>query len=123
MDLSNFKITVHPLEQKVKHVNRNTGEIVESNEMKIVWKHLTLDVSEFDFYLRENHPNWSETLSIREQEILHIWMKELGYDELYFEVNNKTIEEKGKVKFQEQIDNWLQPNATTQLPAADVEEI
>ena len=123
MDLSNFKITVHPLEQKVKHVNRNTGEIVESNEMKIVWKHLTLDVSEFDFYLRENHPNWSETLSVREQEILHIWMKELGYDELYFEVNNKTIEEKGKVKLQEQIDNWLQPNATTQLPAADVEEI
>jgi len=123
MDLSNFKITVQPLEQKVKHVNRNTGEIVESNEMKIMWKHLTLDVSEFDFYLRENHPNWSETLSIREQEILHIWMKELGYDELYFEVNNKTIEEKGKVKLQEQIDNWLQPNATTQLPAADVEEI
>lgn len=123
MDLSNFKITVQPLEQKVKHVNWNTGEIVESNEMKIMWKHLTLDVSEFDFYLRENHPNWSETLNIREQEILHIWMKELGYDELYFKVNGKTIEEKGKVKKQEQIDNWLQPNATTQLPAADVEEI
>lgn len=123
MDLSDFQITVEPLEEKVTHVDPATGENVEANEMRITWQHNTLSVSTLNFYLRENHPDWNDKLNMRERQILNTWMEELGYDKNYFHIKDKTIEETGKVKQQEQVDNWLQPNNTNVVAATEVEEI
>jgi hypothetical protein len=59
----------------------------------------------------------------REQEILEIWMKELKYDSLYYEVVDKKIIIKGQVDSQEQIDEWLKPNPDGKLKVTKPEVI
>ncbi len=123
MDLSDFTITVVPLEGKVMHADPSTGETVEANEMLIKWKHNSLDVSELDFCLRENHVNWQDKLNMREQQILNTWMEELGYDKNYYIVQDKKIIELNKIESQEQVENWLQPNGTKVVDPVDLEQL
>ncbi len=59
----------------------------------------------------------------REQEILEIWMKELKYDSMYYEVVDKKIIIKGQVDSQEQIDEWLKPNPEGKLKVTKPEVI
>lgn len=121
MDLSEFDKTIKPLPEKVLHVDKQTGNTIEAQEMEIVWKHKYLPVSELKFYIREDHEQWTDKVSAREQEILEIWMKELKYDSTYYRVENKIIVEKGKVTDQGQIDTWKKPNPETHVPAEDTE--
>jgi|TARA_R100001463_G_scaffold29862_1_gene67958 hypothetical protein len=123
MDLSDFEITIEPLDEKVTHANPSTGETEEAVEMKITWKHNTLDVSELNFYLRENHVNWNDKLNMREQEILNIWMEELGYDKQYYKISGKIITENGKIEDDSQVENWLKPNGIQSVEPTDVGEI
>tara|TARA_A100001011_G_scaffold381603_1_gene450356 strand:- start:1809 stop:2180 length:372 start_codon:yes stop_codon:yes gene_type:complete len=121
MDLSDFTKKIEILPEKVKHTDDDTGEDKESNEVCVTWKHNSLSVSELTFYLRENHEEFENKVNAREQEILKIWMQELGYDSKYYIIENKAIAEKGLVTDQGQIDTWKKPNPETHVPAEDTE--
>lgn len=149
MDLSDFEITTESLEQKVVYFVEAVEEVLyteedelpegveigdvkipyveaytaEANEMKITWKHNTLDVLERSLYLRENHVFWSDKVNNREREVLDEWMEELGYDKRYYRVHNKTIKEKGVIESEDQVNNWLQPNGTQVVEPIDVEQL
>jgi|TARA_A100000164_G_scaffold182727_1_gene162363 hypothetical protein len=121
MDLSDFTKKIEVLPEKVKHTDDDTGEDKEANEVCVTWKHNSLSVSELTFYLRENHEEFENKVNAREQEILKIWMQELGYDSKYYIIENKAIAEKGLVTDQGQIDTWKKPNPETHVPAEDTE--
>ena len=121
MDLSDFTKKIEVLPEKVKHTDDDTGEDKEANEVCVTWKHNSLSVSELTFYLRENHEEFENKVNAREQEILNIWMQELGYDSKYYIIENKAIAEKGLVTDQGQIDTWKKPNPETHVPAEDTD--
>lgn len=121
MDLSDFTKKIEVLPEKVKHTDDDTGEDKEANEVCVTWKHNSLSVSELTFYLRENHEEFENKVNAREQEILKIWMQELGYDSKYYIIENKAIAEKGLVTDQGQIDTWKKPNPETHVPAEDTD--
>lgn len=149
MDLSDFEITTESLEQKVVYFVEAVEEVLyteedelpedvevgdvkipyveaytaEANEMKITWRHNTLDVLERNLYLRENHAFWGDKVNNREREVLDEWMQELGYDKRYYRVHNKTIKEKGAIESEDQVNNWLQPNGTQVIEPIDVEQL
>jgi hypothetical protein len=121
MDLSNFTKTLNIMPEQVRYYDEVSKEDKTANEIEIIWKHNELSVSELKFYLREGHKEWDSIVAAREQEILEIWMQELGYDSTYYRVENKIIVEKGKVTDQGQIDTWKKPNPETHVPAEDTD--
>ena len=121
MDLSNFTKTLNVMPDQVLYYDKVSEQDKTANEIEIIWKHNELSVSELKFYLREGHKEWDSIVAAREQEILEIWMQELGYDSTYYRVENKIIVEKGKVTDQGQIDTWKKPNPETHVPAEDTD--
>ena len=89
MDLSNFTKTLNIMPEQVRYYDEVSKEDKTANEIEIIWKHNELSVSELKFYLREGHKEWDSIVAAREQEILEIWMQELGYDSTYYRVENK----------------------------------
>ena len=123
MDISDFEIVVTALEEKVLHADPSTGEPTEANEMKITWKHNTLNVSEQSFYLREDPVAWQDKLNMREQDILNMWLEELGYDKKYYRVQDKKIVAIGKIEDDTQVQNWLKPNGMQIIEPKNAETI
>ena len=121
MDLSNFTKTLNIMPEQVRYYDEVSKEDKTANEIEIIWNHIELSVSELNFFLREGHNDCECIVAAREQEILEIWMQELGYDSTYYRVENKIIVEKGKVTDQGQIDTWKKPNPETHVPAEDTD--
>lgn len=123
MNLSEYDKTLKHLPDKVRYFDEQSKEDKLAYEIEITWKHKSLPVSELKYYIRENHEMWTEMVNNREQEILEIWMKELKYDSLHYVVKDKKITAKGQVETQEQVNNWLKPNATAELNPTEVDKI
>ena len=123
MDLSDFTKTLNYLPDLVRYIDEETEEEKKAREVELTWKHNSLHVSELKFYLREGHEAWEDKIRTRENEILTMWMIELGYDPLYNIVKDKKITAIGKIETQEQVDNWLKPNSTAALKPTEVDKI
>ena len=123
MDLSDFTKTLNYLPDLVRYTDDDTGEDKTARQVELTWKHNSLSVSELKFYLREGHAAWDDKIRTREHEILTTWMTELNYDPLLNVVKDKKIVARGQVETQEQIDNWVKPNATAILDPTEVDKV
>ena len=123
MDLSDFTKTLNYLPDLVRYFDEETKEDKTAREVELTWKHNSLSVSELKFYLREGHEAWDDRIRTRENEILTMWMIELGYDPLYHRIKDKKIIVRGQVETQEQIDEWLKPNSGNKLKVTKPEVI
>ena len=123
MDLSDFTKTLNYMPDLVRYFDEETKEDKTAKEVELTWKHNSLHVSELKFYLREGHGAWDDKIRTRENEILTMWMVELGYDPLYNVVKDKKIIARGQVETQEQVDNWIKPNSTAAFKPTEVDKI
>ena len=75
--------------------------------------------------MRTNHPHALLIKSRNEDKFDKEWLTELGFDIDGWTIDHETREiiQKGKITDQNQIDNWLHPNATNRLPPTEAEEI
>ena len=104
-----------------------TGEILQpgdSKEIKWTWTHKTLSVTPLCFCCREEHEEYEELKSSRQQMVLEQWAGELGYmaPDYYVNLDTKTIVPSARVNT-EQTENWLKPNGRHTVAATTPEEI
>ena len=104
-----------------------TGEILQpgdSKEIKWTWTHKTLSVTPLSFCCREEHEEYEELKSSRQQQVLTEWAGELGYlaTEYYVDQETKTIVPSARVSAEE-CENWMKPNGQQVIDPTTPEEI
>ena len=102
----------------------DSGVEIETYQVTHQYEPISSVLSTKSFCAYKDHP-WLSVITAKALEkFKKEWLVELGFDPLEWCVlEDGTIEEKGKVKTQTEIDNWIKPNPAKNLPATDIEEI
>jgi hypothetical protein len=102
----------------------DSGIEIETYQVTHQYEPINAVLSTKSFSAYKDHPWISQIKDKAEEKFKKEWLVELGFDPLEWRVlEDGTIEEKGKVKTQTEIDNWIKPNPTKNLPATNIEEI
>ena len=97
---------------------------IETYQVTHQYEPINAVLSTKSFSAYKDHPWISQIKDKAEEKFKKEWLVELGFDPLEWRVlEDGTIEEKGKVKTQTEIDNWIKPNPTKNLSTTDIEEI
>lgn len=112
-------------DRPVRTCDADTGEELTTYSISYIYTPINggLTVKSFNAYA--GHPHLESIKAKNKVKFHKQWLVELGFDPLLWHVfgPRNEIQEIGKVQTQEQIDNWLHPNATNRLPPTEAEEI
>ena len=108
----------------VNTTDPDTGESITTYQVTYQYEPVNAGLSTKSFCAYKDHP-WLLNIKAKNlQKFKKEWLIELGFDPYQYVVEEDgTIEERGKVKTQAQIDKWLKPNSTAVLSPTTVEEI
>lgn len=102
----------------------DSGMEIETFQVTHQYEPINAVLSTKSFCAYKDHPWITQIRAKAEAKFKQEWLVELGFDLAEWCVlEDGTIEEKGKIKTQTEIDNWIKPNPTKNLPATDIEEI
>ena len=102
----------------------DSGMEIETFQVTHQYEPINAVLSTKSFCAYKDHP-WIDAIRAKMlAKFNNEWLVELGFDPVaYCVLDNGTIEERGKVKTQLAIDNWLKPNPANKLPSEEIEEI
>ena len=102
----------------------DSGIEIETYQVTHQYEPINAGLSTKSFCAYKDHPWISQLRTKAEEKFKKEWLVELGFDlDEWCVLEDGTIEEKGKIKTQTEIDNWIKPNPAKNLPATDIEEI
>mgnify|MGYP001289820719 CR=1 FL=1 len=123
MDLSDFTKTTKYMPDEVVYLDKASNTTQIAKVVETTWTPSNNSLSVYTFCLRENHEDYQNKVNAEEQKIMQKWFTELGYDEDTHIIRDWIIKDKYKIEEEEQIQNWLKPNAPDVVDPTEVEEI
>lgn len=127
-----YTLTVEEHSDKIKHTIDNE----ENPELDGIDEETTADIYTYtpvnsgvlstkSYTMRKDHLHALTIKDRNEHNFDKEWLIELGFDTNEWTIDQDTREVVNKLRItdQTQIDNWIKPNPTKNLPATDIEEI
>ena len=108
----------------VNTTDPDTGESITTYQVTYQYEPVNAGLSTKSFCAYKDHP-WLLNIKAKNlQKFNKEWLIELGFDPAQWKVlDDGTVEEIGKVKTQQAVDNWLKPNEVAVLSPVEVDEI
>ena len=102
----------------------DSGVEIETFQVTHQYAPINAILSTKSFCAYKDHPYLQAIKAKALQKFNKEWLIELGFDPAaWLVLDDGTIEERGKVKTQTAVENWLKPNATNILAPTEIEEI
>jgi|TARA_B100001093_G_C26816191_1_gene1009798 hypothetical protein len=127
-----YTLTVEEHSDKIRHTIDNE----ENPELDGIDEETTADIYTYtpvnsgvlstkSYTMRKDHAHALTIKDRNEHNFDKEWLIELGFDTNEWTIDQDTREVVHKLRItdQTQIDNWIKPNPTKNLPATDIEEI
>tara|TARA_R110002167_G_scaffold135491_1_gene322036 strand:+ start:905 stop:1279 length:375 start_codon:yes stop_codon:yes gene_type:complete len=102
----------------------DTEASITTHQVTHKYEPISAALSTKSFCAYKDHP-WLLNIKAKNlQKFNKEWLIELGFDPAQWKVlDDGTVEEIGKVKTQQAVDNWLKPNEVAVLSPVEVDEI